>query len=109
MELDANSTNITGLLVVCLALVAIAFLLRRKYDSNMPLLFYFIALTFTNLSTMSVNPYLMIAGIALALLLRFEFMGQGFTKLIAYLTTGALGLVVYVFLVEIFGTGQAPF
>jgi hypothetical protein len=109
VDLDANSTNITGLLVVCLALVAITFLLKRKYDSNMPLLFYFIALMFTNLSSMTVNPYLMIAGIALALVLRFEFMGQGFAKFIAYLTTGALGLIVYVFLVEIFGTGQAPF
>ena len=67
MDLDANSQNITGLLVVCLALVAIFFLMRRKYDSNMPLFFYFISLIFTNLSSMTVNPYLMIAGIAFAL------------------------------------------
>jgi|GEM_PF-1119799 len=107
--LDANAENVTGLLVVALAVVTIAFLLKKKYDSNLPLLFYFVALVFTNLSSLSVNPYLMITGLALALLLRFEFMGVGFTKMVAYLTTGALGLIVYVFLVEIFGTGQAPF
>ncbi|HVO98839.1 MAG TPA: hypothetical protein VMT15_12265 [Bryobacteraceae bacterium] len=109
MELDANSENVTGLLVVCLALVSIAFLVRKKYDSNLPLMFYFVALVFTNMSSMSVNPILLIVGLAFALVVRFEFMSQGFAKLMAYLATAALGLIVYVFLVEIFGTGQAPF
>ena len=109
MELDANAENVTGLLVVALALVTIAFLLKKKYDSNLPLLFYFVALMFTNMSSLAVNPYLMITGLALAMVLRFEFMGAGFTRMVAYLTTGALGLIVYVFLLEIFGTGQAPF
>ena len=90
-------------------MLTISFLLRKKFDSNLPLLFYFVALVFTNMSSLSVNPYLMITGLALALVLRFEFMGAGFTKMVAYLTAGALGLIVYVFLVEIFGTGQAPF
>lgn len=97
------------MLVVALALVAITFLLRKKYDSNMPLLFYFVAMVFTNLTSISVNPYLMIVGLALALVLRFEFMSQGFAKFFAWLNSAALGLIVYVFLVEIFGTGQAPF
>ena len=84
-------------------------LMRKKYDSNLPLLFYFVALIFTNMTDRAVNPYLMMAGLGLALLLRFEFMNPSFTKLIAGLTTAALGVIVYVFLVEVFGTGQAPF
>lgn len=109
MDFDANSENISTLLVASLAIVAIVLLLRKKYDSNFPLLFYFVALIFTNATDKAVNPYLMIAGLALALLLRFEFMGPGFTKFIACLAGGAMGVIVYVFLVEVFGSGQAPF
>ena len=109
MDFDATPINVTAMLVVGLALVAIVLLMKKKYDSNLPLLFYFIAMMFTNLTTMSVNPYLMLTGIALALILRFEFMGSGFTKMIAWLNSAALGLIVWVFLVEIFGNGQAPF
>ena len=109
MELNTTSENITTLLVVSLAVLAMVFLIRKKYDSNLPLLFYFIALIFTNMSDKEVNPYLMFIGLAFALLLRFEFMNQGFSKLVAFLATASMGLIVYVFLVEVFGSGQAPF
>jgi hypothetical protein len=109
VEFNANSQNITALLVVCLALCAMFFLMKKKYDSNLPLFFYFIALIFTNMSDMSVNPYLMVVGLAFALLLRFEFMNPGFTKVIAGLAAASMGVIVYVFLVEVFGSGQAPF
>jgi hypothetical protein len=109
VDLDANSENITALLVVSLAVLAMVFLMRKKYDSNLPLLFYVVALVFTNVSEKNVNPYLMFVGLGLALLLRFEFMNAGFAKVIAFLATSSIGLIVYVFLVEVFGSGQAPF
>jgi len=109
VELNATSENITTLLVVLLAVVAMTFLMRKKYDSNLPLFFYFIAMIFTNMSDKEVNPYLMFIGLGFALLLRFEFMNQGFSKVVAFLATASMGLIVYVFLVEVFGNGQAPF
>jgi hypothetical protein len=109
VELNATSENITALLVATLALVAMYFLIRKKYDSNLPLFFYFIAMVFTNMSDKEVNPYLMFIGLAFALLLRFEFMNSSFSKVVAFLATASMGLIVYVFLVEVFGTGQAPF
>jgi hypothetical protein len=109
VDFDANSENITALLVALLAVVAMVLLIKKKYDSNLPLLFYFVALIFTNMSDRSVNPYLMVVGLAFALLLRFEFLNPGFTKVIAGLATISMGVIVYVFLVEIFGSGQAPF
>ena len=109
VELDANSENISALLVAALAVVAMFVLMRKKYDSNLPLLFYLVALIFTNMSDKQVNPYLMLVGLCLALLLRFEFMNTGFSKVVAFLTTASLGLIVYVFLAEVFGNGQAPF
>jgi hypothetical protein len=109
VDFDANSENITELLVALLAIVAMFLLMKKKYDSNLPLLFYFVALIFTNMTDRSVNPYLMIAGLAFALLLRFEFLNPGFTKIMAGLTTVSMGVIVYVFLVEVFGSGTAPF
>jgi hypothetical protein len=109
VELDANSENISALLVASLAVVAIVLLLRKKYDSNLPLLFYFVALIFTNMSDKTVNPYLMFIGLGFALLLRFEFMNSSFSKVIAFMATASMGLIVYVFLAEVFGGGQAPF
>jgi hypothetical protein len=109
VDLNATSENITALLVASLAVLAMVFLIRKKYDSNLPLFFYFIALIFTNMSEKEVNPCLMFIGLAFAMLLRFEFMNPGFSKLVAYLTTASMGLIVYVFLVEVFGSGQAPF
>jgi hypothetical protein len=109
VDFNANSENITALLVVCLAVVAMIFLMRKKYDSNLPLLFYFIAMIFSNMSEKNVNPYLMFIGLAFAMLLRFEFMSLGFSKVIAFFATASMGLIVYVFLVEVFGSGQAPF
>jgi hypothetical protein len=109
VDLDANSANITTLLVAALAIVAMVLLMRKKYDSNLPLLFYVVALIFTNMSDRSVNPILMIVGLGFALLLRFEFMNPGFTKVVAGLATASMGVIVYVFLVEVFGNGTAPF
>ena len=109
MDFDANSLNITTLLVASLAIVAMVLLMKKKYDSNLPLLFYFVALLFTNMSDRTVNPYLMVVGLAFALLLRFEFMNPGFTKVVAGLAAASMGVIVYVFLVEVFGNGQAPF
>ncbi len=90
-----SAINLTALLVVALAVLTVAFLLRKRYDSNLPLLFYFIAITFTNAFDRPVNPYIMYSGLVLALLLRFEFMGRGFTKFIAFCATGFLVMVIW--------------
>ena len=51
-------------------------------------------------------PYLLYSGIAFALILRFEFMGKGFTKFISVLNTFAICLIVAVFFNEMFGGGR---
>ena len=96
-------TDMTSLLIVALALVAVVFILKKKYDSNLPLFFYSIAVVFSNMTDDSVNPYLLYTGLAFALLLRFEFMNQRFAKVIAYFATGATLLVVWNFLSNVFG------
>ena len=109
MDFQSTPLNMTELLVAVLAMVAAFMVVRKKYDSNLPLLFYFVAVVFTNLSEREMNPYLLYSGLAFALLLRFEFMNQGFAKIIAFFATSSMCLMVYVFLHEVFGDGSAPF
>lgn len=95
MEFNPTPTNMTELVVTVLAIVAVAFLMRKRYDSNLPLLFYFTAIIFFNATDREVNSYLLYSGLALALLLRFEFMGGGFAKFIGFLATSSLCLIIF--------------
>jgi hypothetical protein len=109
MDFQGTPLNMTTLIVIALAIVAVLPLIRKRYDSNLPLLFYLVAVMFTNLSDRDLNPFLLYSGLALALLLRFEFLNQGFSKVIAFFATTSMCLIIYVFLVETFGDGSAPF
>jgi len=92
---DATPTNMTEVLVVCLAIVAIVMLLKKRYDTNLPLLFYVVALVFTHLVDRPVNPLIMYGGLAFALLLRFEFMGGPIVKVVGFGTLGGLFTMVW--------------
>ena len=109
MYFDATPMNMTILLVVSLAIIAIVILMRGRYDSNLPLLYYSAALAINALAELNLSPYLLYSGIAFALILRFEFMGKGFTKFIGALTSVAIGLTVVVFLNQVFGDGRTLF
>ncbi|MCU1335948.1 MAG: hypothetical protein JWO19_1529 [Bryobacterales bacterium] len=101
MHFNATPTNMTELLVVCLAVVAIVMLVRKRYDSNLPLLFYFLAVVFTNMFDRPVNPAILYGGLAFCLLLRFEFMGSGISKLVAFLANAGLVLMVWVMMTDV--------
>jgi hypothetical protein len=107
--MDGTPLNLTTLIVVALAMFGIVMLLRKRYDTNLPLLFYFVVLVFTNATDRELNPFLLYTGLAFALLLRFEFMNRGFSKVVAWFTTGSMSLIIFVFLAEVFGDGNPPF
>ena len=109
MNFDGTPLNMTELLVALLAILATFMVVRKKYDSNLPLLFYFVALVFTNLTDREVNPYLLYSGLAFALLLRFEFMNQGFARVVGFFATSSMCLIIYVMMHEVFGDGSSPF
>jgi hypothetical protein len=98
-----DSTGLLELLVVLLAVFAVVMVLRKRYHSNLPLLFYLAALVFTNWADRVVNPYLMYTGLVFALLLRFEFMGGGFSKFIAFMTCGGLSVVAWIMVTDVLG------
>ena len=101
MYFNPTPTNFTELLVVCLAVVAIIMLLRKRYDSNLPLLFYALAVMFTNAVDRRVHPAILYGGLAFCLLLRFEFMGTGFSKLIAFLANAGLVAMIWVMMTDV--------
>jgi hypothetical protein len=105
MYFDATPLNLTALLVVALAVIAVVYLAKGHYTSNLPLLFYAAALIMTSMTDRSVNIWVLYIGLAFALILRFEFMGTGFTKFIAVLTSSAIGLAALAYLDQIFGNG----
>jgi hypothetical protein len=96
MYFRATPTNMTELLVVCLAVVSVIMLLRKRYDSNIPLLFYSLAVLFTNGADRPIHPAILYGGLAFCLLLRFEFMGSGFSKFVAFLANAGLVLMIWV-------------
>ena len=100
MFFDPTPINITAILVITLALVSVVLLMRKRYDTNLPLLFYFFALVFTNFFDRPIDPYIMYGGLAFSLLLRFEFMGSGFTRLVAFCASIGLCLTSWVMLAE---------
>jgi len=90
MYFNATPTNMTELLVACLAVVAIIMLLRKRYDSNIPLLFYSLAVMFTNGADRPVQPLILYGGLGFCLLLRFEFMGKGISNVVAFMANAGL-------------------
>ena len=102
MEFNANGTNITEILVVVLVIVSVIFLMRKRYDSNLPLLAYVAVIGFTNaVEGRSLNPFLLYGGLGLALVLRFEFMGTGVAKAVAYLATGIMCVITWVMMADV--------
>ncbi len=57
MYFDATPMNMTILLVVALAIIAIVLLSRGRYDSNLPLLYYSAALAVSVLSDRGSPPH----------------------------------------------------
>ena len=84
-----------------MAIVAMFMLLRKRYDSNLPLLFYFLAVVFTNAADRQVNPVILYGGLAFCLILRFEFMGSGISKLVAFLANAGLVLMIWVMMSDV--------
>jgi xanthine/uracil permease len=109
MYFDATPGNVSTMLVIALAVVAVVMLLKGRYDSNLPLLFYVVTLGLISITDRTLPVYLLVAGIGVALVLRFEFMGKGFTKFVGIVNTLAIGLIALVFLGQVFNDGRSFF
>ena len=106
MDFQATPLNMTTILVVALGIVTLILLFKGRWDSNLPLLFYSATFILITSSDRALNPYVFYCGVVFALILRFEFMGKGFTKFMGFLTISAIGLAALQFLDQVFGDGS---
>jgi hypothetical protein len=83
--MDASPLNVTTLLIIALGMVAAYFLMKKRLDSNLTLLFYIILLGYATWSDRQVNTFVFGAGLVFALILRFEFMSKKLTTVFLWL------------------------
>lgn len=91
-----------AVLVSSLAFVGVWMLLRRRYDSNIPLVFYFLAVPFTAFAERPADPGILYGGLGCVLMLRFEFMGPAFTRFISLLAAAGLSAMIWELLHVVF-------
>ena len=109
MYFDATPQNMTTLLVAALGAVAFLLLMRGRYESNLPLLYYSAAVTVGSFIDRPLHPYIMLGGIASAMVLRFEFLNRGFTKFFGILTTVMICATTAGLLDQVFSDGRGFF
>jgi hypothetical protein len=100
MYFNATPTNMVAVLVSSLAFVGVFKLIAKRYDSNVPLLFYIFAVPFTSMFERPIHPAILYGGLGFVLLLRFEFMGPTFSKLIAFFANAGLCIMIWMLLSE---------
>lgn len=95
MGFKSDALTVTTALVVAFALFVVYTRLKNWLDSNIPIFFYIILLAFMKSVDGDVPLWLMLAGLALALVLRFEFMNITFTRVVKVIELCALGGIIY--------------
>ena len=93
--LGGASFNVTTALLVAGALLVVYMRLRDWFDTNVPLFFYSIMIVYTNALDGLLSPWVFYSGLALALLLRFEFMNLACTRAIKTIELLVLSIIVW--------------
>ncbi len=94
MHLSSTSEVTLGLLIV-FGLFVVYTRLKNWLDSNVPIFFYILLIGYMQSNDGSVPFWLICIGCGLALILRFEFMNNAFTKGVKFLELSALGVMLY--------------
>jgi len=102
---DPTPINFTLMLVLALGAWAIHSASKQRPDANLPLIFYAIILIFNRLFDLQLDITLILGGIALAALIRFEFLSKTFIRWITYLEIAVLVMILWNGLGVIFGPG----
>jgi hypothetical protein len=102
MGFRADVFSVTTLLLVAFALFVVYIRIKNWLDSNVPIIYYVLMIAYVRYID---NPHLplwvVLAGLAFAGLLRFEFMNPIFTKIIKILELTTLAVIIYLSLTMI--------
>jgi hypothetical protein len=94
MHLSSTSEVTLGLLIL-FGLFVVYTRLKNWLDSNVPIIFYVLLIGYMESTEGTVPFWLIATGFGLALMLRFEFMNNGFTRVLKFLELSALGVTLY--------------
>ncbi len=100
---DPTPINFTTMLVLALGVWAMTAVSKARSDLNLPLIFYAVLLIFNRVFDRGMDVRLMLLGVALASLVRFEFLNSGFTKWISYLEMAVIIMILWNGLGTVFG------
>lgn len=95
MGFQATPYTITTALMVAFALFVIYIRSKNWLDSNVPLFFYVLMIMYMRAVDGIVPMWLMLGGLGMTLLLRFEFMNPFLTKSVKFLEFCALVGMIY--------------
>ena len=76
-------------------------LLKKRYESNIPLLFYSLAVMFTNGVDRQIHPAVLYGGLLFCLLLRFEFMGKKISSAVAFMANAGLIAMIWAMMSDV--------
>jgi len=91
----SSTSQVTLGLLILFGLFVIYTRFKNWLQSNIPIFFYILLIAYMQSNDGSVPFWLIGTGFALALILRFEFMNNGFTRFIKFLEFGALSVMLY--------------
>lgn len=92
----SNASSVTAVVIIAFGVFVMYTFWKNWFDSNLSVIFYVVFFVFMKGIDAGVVPnWLMLAGFGLAMILRFEFMNTGFTRVVKYLELGALGAMLY--------------
>jgi hypothetical protein len=91
----SSSSSVTMILLIVFGLFVMYTRLKNWFDSNLPIIFYVMFFGFMRSIDGVVPFWLTCSAFGLALMLRFEFMNTGFTRVVKFLELGALGAMMY--------------
>jgi hypothetical protein len=90
----SGASQVTLGLLILLGLFVIYTRFKNWLQSNVPIFFYVLLFAYMQ-NDGSVPFWLICTGFALALMLRFEFMNNGFTRVVKFLEVSTLGVMLY--------------
>jgi hypothetical protein len=103
MQFRATPESVVILLLTALAAVVLHTLMKRKLESNLPLIFYVGVMVFMAYTGRGVNAPLVLCGLAATLVLRFEFMNRLLTNVVWAVAVASLVGIVVQLVGEAFG------
>jgi len=91
----SNAASVTTVLMAILALYVIYTRLKNWLESNIPLYYYVFLVIYMKAVDGSVPLWLSLAGMGCALILRFEFINEIFTRGVKFVEMIILAAIIY--------------